>query len=54
MSDTPPQLLTGEEIWNKVNGLPKTVACGGNHGRLKGYGDIHNWHKQIIFWELPY
>ncbi|XP_056843317.1 uncharacterized protein LOC130495813 [Raphanus sativus] len=44
----------GEEIWNKVNGLPKTVDCGGNHGRLKGYGDTHNWHKQSIFWELPY
>lgn len=54
MNDTPPQLLRGEEIWNNVNGLPKTVDCRGNLGRLKGYGDIHNWHKQSIFWELPY
>ncbi|XP_010468113.1 PREDICTED: uncharacterized protein LOC104748126 [Camelina sativa] len=46
VNDTPPQLLTGEELWNKVNVLPKTVDCGGNHGRLQGYGNTHNWHKQ--------
>lgn len=54
MSDNPPKLLTGEELWNKVNYFPKTVDCGRNHGRLQGYGDNHNWHKQSIFWELSY
>ncbi|XP_013594978.1 PREDICTED: uncharacterized protein LOC106303189 [Brassica oleracea var. oleracea] len=45
---------TSEELWQSVNGLPKTVDCEGNHRRLQGYGDTHNWHKQSIFWELPY
>ena len=52
--DGPPEILTGEEIWNEVSQLPKTVGCRGNHGKLKGYGETHNWHKQSIFWELPY
>ena len=43
--DGPPEILTGEEIWNEVSQLPKTVGCGGNHGKLKGYGESHNWHK---------
>ena len=34
--------------------MPKTVDCGGNHGKLQGYGDTHNWYKQSILWELPY
>ena len=54
VTDCPPRLLSGEELWQSVNGLPKTVDCGGNHRRLQGYGDTHNWHKQSIFWELPY
>ena len=36
-------------------GLPKTVNCGREgHPKISGYGEKHNWHKQSIFWELPY
>ncbi|XP_023632701.1 uncharacterized protein LOC111828600 [Capsella rubella] len=54
VDDSPSKILTGEELFNEVNYLPKTVDCGGNHGRLQGYGKTHNWHKQSILWELPY
>lgn len=54
VKDSAPPILTGEEFLNKVSGFPKTVSCGGNHGKFQGYGNIHNWHKQSIFWELPY
>lgn len=46
--------LTGEELLNEGKFLLKIVDCGENHGRLQGYGQTHNWHKQSIFWELPY
>ncbi|CAA7031818.1 unnamed protein product [Microthlaspi erraticum] len=55
VKDSAPPILTGEEFLNKVCGFPKTVASGGNHGKkVQGYGNTHNWHKQSIFWELPY
>ncbi|KAG7531488.1 hypothetical protein ISN44_Un30g000040 [Arabidopsis suecica] len=54
VEDSKPEILTGEELYNEVCCLPKTVDCGGNHGRLEGYGKTHNWHKQSILWELSY
>ncbi|CAA7034269.1 unnamed protein product [Microthlaspi erraticum] len=57
--DYPPQSLTGEQVLyeriRQVNPL-KTSDCGGNGHEVKqrGYGDWHNWHKESIFWELPY
>ena len=54
VNDNPPDLRTGEELLKEIECCPKTVVCGGNHGRLRGYGKTHNWHKQSILWELPY
>ncbi|KAG7548000.1 putative transposase Ptta/En/Spm plant [Arabidopsis suecica] len=62
-SDDPPPWLTGEEILheriNNIEGLYKTVDCGGNgHDNpartITDYGVYHNWVKKSIFWELPY
>lgn len=52
----PPTIYSGEDLWSDhVMGLPKTVNCGGEgHPKISGYGEKHNWHKQSIFWELPY
>lgn len=59
MNDFPPESLTGEQVYSELlNGVnpPKTSKCGGNgHDKKKpGYGKRHNWHKESIFWELPY
>lgn len=52
----PPTVYSGEELWSDhVSSLPRTVDCGGDgHPKIPGYGDNHNWHKQSIFWKLPY
>jgi len=42
VEDSPPEILTGEELYNEVCCLPKTVDCGGNHGQLKEYSKTHN------------
>lgn len=59
MNDFPPESLTGEQVYSELlNGVnpPKTSKCGGyGHDKKKpGYGKRHNWHKESIFWELPY
>ncbi|XP_048613195.1 uncharacterized protein LOC125587093 [Brassica napus] len=63
VTDDPPPWLTGEEILreriNNIEGLKKTVDCGGNgHEKpastINGYGKDHNWVKKSIFLELPY
>ncbi|XP_033139196.1 uncharacterized protein LOC117130448 [Brassica rapa] len=51
--------LNGEQVYSELlNGVnpPKASMCGGNgHDKKKpGYGKRHNWHKESIFWELPY
>ncbi|XP_048604928.1 uncharacterized protein LOC125582331 [Brassica napus] len=56
---TPYNLPPGEQVYSEqLNGVnpPKTSKCGGNgHDKKKpGYGKHHNWHKESIFWELPY
>ncbi|XP_019057626.1 PREDICTED: uncharacterized protein LOC109116509 [Tarenaya hassleriana] len=59
VTDSPPLLLTGEEIlWERIesiHGLDKTIDCGGNgHRKPCEYGETHNWYKRSIFWDLPY
>ena len=49
---TPPLLLTGHQIWERVSQLPKVTEA--SPSRLPGYGVEHNWTKQSIFWEFPY
>ena len=59
MNEVPPESLSGEQVYSeRLKGVnpPKTSQCGGNgHDKKKpGYGKEHNWHKESIFWELPY
>ncbi|XP_010550812.1 PREDICTED: uncharacterized protein LOC104821593 [Tarenaya hassleriana] len=59
VTDSPPLLLTGEEIlWERIesiHGLDKTIDCGGNgHRKPCEYGETHNWYKRSIIWDLPY
>nr|XP_033517647.1 uncharacterized protein LOC104118015 [Nicotiana tomentosiformis] len=42
-----------EKIWNRVRVLPK-VTKSLMSNKIPGYGGIHNWTKESIFWELPY
>ncbi|XP_027187904.2 uncharacterized protein [Cicer arietinum] len=47
-----PPILSGEQVWEKVYGIPKitdTRQC-----IVPGYGILHNWTKRSIFWDLPY
>ncbi|XP_028774325.1 uncharacterized protein LOC114731348 [Neltuma alba] len=49
----PPSRLSGEEVWHRVQNLPKVTEYGTTIP-TEGYNDIHHWTKQSIFWELPY
>ncbi|XP_024009341.1 uncharacterized protein LOC112084441 [Eutrema salsugineum] len=59
INESPTQSLTGEQVYSErietVNPA-KTSDCGGNghEKKMPGYGKWHNWHKESIFWELPY
>ncbi|XP_058729647.1 uncharacterized protein LOC131601773 isoform X2 [Vicia villosa] len=48
----PPQLLSGEDVWEEVSFLPKITEV--DPCVCDGFGVSHNWKKQSIFWELPY
>ncbi|XP_075103289.1 uncharacterized protein LOC107767631 isoform X1 [Nicotiana tabacum] len=48
--DEPPTILSGEKIWERVKNLPKVTES--PLLKLPGYGVVHNWTKQSIFWEL--
>ncbi|XP_024009381.1 uncharacterized protein LOC112084472 [Eutrema salsugineum] len=59
INEYPPESLNGEQVYTeRIKSVkpPKTSECGGNgHEKKKaGYGKWHNWHKESIFWELPY
>ena len=47
----PPPRLSGEEMWNRVSLLPKASD---HQGKVAGYGDVHNWSRRSILWDLPY
>ncbi|XP_028790871.1 uncharacterized protein LOC114746759 [Neltuma alba] len=49
----PPPRLSGEEVWERVQNLPK-VTESGKTIPIEGYKHTHHWTKQSIFWELPY
>lgn len=51
-TSSPPKRLTGEEMWERVKDLPSII--GPPYDDLPGYGLLHNWTKQTIFWQLPY
>lgn len=48
----PPPILTGEQVWERVQNFPKVAKE--QPYKFDGYGVAHNWTKQSIFWELPY
>ncbi|WMV50469.1 hypothetical protein MTR67_043854 [Solanum verrucosum] len=48
----PPPILTGEQVWERVQQFPKVTEE--QPYKFDGYGVAHNWTKQSIFWELPY
>ncbi|XP_070019797.1 uncharacterized protein [Nicotiana sylvestris] len=50
--DSPPPILSGEEIWERVQNFSKVTKVAPY--RFPGYGVTHNWTKQSILWELPY
>ena len=43
--------LSGDDIWNRVSSLPKASD---HKGKVAGYGELHNWSRRSILWELPY
>lgn len=51
-TSTPPQRLSGQEVWERVRHLPSVEESSDQHPL--GYGVEHNWTKRSIFWELPY
>ena len=44
---TPPSRHYRDEIWSRVENLPKIVSDG--KVPIHGYGSDHNWTKQSIF-----
>ncbi|WMV24037.1 hypothetical protein MTR67_017422 [Solanum verrucosum] len=48
----PPPILTGDDIWERVQNFPKVTEE--PPYKFDRYGVAHNWTKQSIFWELPY
>ncbi|WMV51070.1 hypothetical protein MTR67_044455 [Solanum verrucosum] len=50
--DGPPPILTGDDIWERVQNFPKVTEE--PPYKFNGYGVAHDWTKQSIFWELPY
>ncbi|XP_070054771.1 uncharacterized protein [Nicotiana tomentosiformis] len=50
--DLRPPILSGEEIWERVQNFTKVTEA--PPSRFPGYGVTHNWTKQSIFWKLLY
>jgi len=43
--------LSGDDIWNRVLSLPQ---ASGHQEKVAGYGELHNWSRRSILWDLPY
>nr|KYP50097.1 hypothetical protein KK1_028172 [Cajanus cajan] len=50
--DHPPPRLSGEQVWEMVNDIPKITEV--RICKVPGHGRSHNWTKRSIFWDLPY
>ncbi|XP_021755332.1 uncharacterized protein LOC110720599 [Chenopodium quinoa] len=48
----PPHIMSGEELWECVKGLPKATDGPDSIKRLKN--EKKGWFKQSTLWELPY
>ncbi|KAL0325300.1 UNVERIFIED_CONTAM: hypothetical protein Sradi_5099300 [Sesamum radiatum] len=55
-NDQPPIRFSGEEVHQRVEGLPDITFGKPPSGTqpIDGFGKTHNWVKKCIFWELPY
>ena len=47
-------MLTPQQVWRRVSGLPKVKETGLPPPTIHGYGMWHQWTKRSIFWDLPY
>src|SRR5690606_18889155 len=57
MFDSPPPEVSEEEMLTQLRdfGEERTPDVGGHvHYPVDAVGDLHNWHKKSIFWDLPY
>ncbi|KAK2444001.1 hypothetical protein QL285_015063 [Trifolium repens] len=52
-TDGPPPKITSYAVFDKVSQLRKFPDVG-KRIRYEGYGELHNWTKRCIFWDLPY
>ena len=55
--DSPPEEVSGENLWEQLRnfGAERTPDVGGHENiRVDNVGQLHNWHKKSIFWDLPY
>ncbi|XP_056698101.1 uncharacterized protein [Spinacia oleracea] len=54
-NSSPPPRLSGKEVWNRVSLSPTTLECIRDEvDRPEGFGVLHHFTKQSVFWELPY
>ena len=57
MFDSPPPEICGKDLKTQLRdfGAEMTPDVGGHERFLvDAVGDLHNWHKKNIFWDLPY
>jgi len=52
-TDGPPTTMTSDLVWGRVRDLPMATE-NPRLSKLRGYGEVHNWRKKSIFWNLPY
>lgn len=56
VTNEPPPISTGKDIWAVISNFPKVTEIGweAKWKEFEGYGVDHNWKKRSIFWDLPY
>ncbi|XP_033146851.1 uncharacterized protein LOC117133895 [Brassica rapa] len=55
--DGPPEEVSGENLLKQFRDFDaeRTPDVGGHENiRVSAVGELHNWHKKSIFWDLPY
>nr|VDD29212.1 unnamed protein product [Brassica oleracea] len=55
--DGPPEEVSGEDLLKQFRDFDaeRTPDVGGHENiRVSAVGELHNWHKKSIFWDLPY
>ncbi|GLT99835.1 hypothetical protein SLE2022_172480 [Rubroshorea leprosula] len=52
---TMPERLSGDEMRSRIHWLPDVLfGKPPQKQEIHGFGEVHNWVKKSIFWELPY